>query len=803
MAVALQRPEVLAPVGGPDCLPAAVAGGADAVYLGLRHFNARGRAENFRLAHLPRHVAYLHRHGLKCYVVFNTLVHDDEYPKAIRMAHAATEAGVDAAIIQDLGLWTALGREVPHLSRHASTQMSIHDPDQVRFLADRGAERVIVARELTLQQLEACVRAGEPYGCEVEHFVHGAMCYAFSGQCLMSNFAGCRSANRGTCAQNCRFVYTGADTPESGPTISMRDLDLLDRVRQLMDIGIASFKIEGRLKGPEYVYAVSRAYRRTIDSLVKGEAPAKDRRQDYRFIFGRPASETPLDGEYGDEARLAKETPDEQRADGHLLKLSRKRGQALLQCEREPLPGSGFRCSINGFEDGFQVLSAVDKGHHHWECRVRIQERGPGIGQAVPIFQNADPEFKERVKKSMAAVPLAEVSQPTEPIRFLCTGRLGEPLVVRVMATAGHVNVASEVILQRASGKPLDRQQMTSALGALGGTPYHLHELIIDDLDDGLFLPKSVMKSMRRSVVEALQGLKTDPPLAAEPSRQAARARKTDLIVVVADAVQASKALACGADSVWIDDPRRSPGDDLPAGTIALLQQGDGKVWLRHHALAPTLTAPQWPTVCGHLGALAAAHAAGVPVIADHFCNVYSTETLAALGSAGASMAVVSLECSSREVARLMERCHAPDLPKVALTVAGHLPSMLTRQDHGLGAGDQAPIVASDEEGGLPYIIQRRSGQITTILEGRMLCAPEETLATRHLVDAWVCEFGLIVDEDLTALTSAYRALLDGDATPDQVSERMASMAHQGLFSGHLAIGSRALDEVAERMADA
>jgi putative protease len=205
------RPELLAPAGDPLALRAALAAGADAVYLGLQRFNARGRAERFRGIGLEACAAAAHARGARLYVTLNTLLHEDELAPALDLAAEAAAAGADAAIVQDLGLAAALRAELPGLPLHGSTQMSLHQEEQAACAVGRlGLERVILARECSLDEVRRAADRLRPLGAGVEVFVHGALCFAYSGQCLMSNFAGRRSANRGICAQNCRFDYTEA-----------------------------------------------------------------------------------------------------------------------------------------------------------------------------------------------------------------------------------------------------------------------------------------------------------------------------------------------------------------------------------------------------------------------------------------------------------------------------------------------------------------------------------------------------------------------------------------------------------------
>lgn len=798
-------PEVLSPVGAPDCLPAAVAGGADAVFLGLRHFNARGRAENFRKADLPAYVRYLHEHDIKCYVVMNTLVHDDEFPKALDLAGAAADAGVDAAIIQDLGLWRLLTREVPKLKRHASTQMTIHHPSQIAVLAALGAERVILARELTLAEVTACTVEARRHGIETEHFVHGALCYAFSGQCLMSNFAGCRSANRGTCAQNCRFDYkklTPGREAEATTEISMKDLALFGRIPELAKAGVSSLKIEGRLKGADYVYTTTRIYRAAVDAWANGTsldiAWAKDLQRD---VFSRANTDAPLAGIYDARSRLHRYAPEQDLvADATLYTLDRARGEAVLTC-KEVRAGQGYAFTVDDFNGGFLVIAADRHGRDQWRCRIRIAPHGPKVPTGTKLFRNTDHARKQEAAAAMAVFPLPQSSGDTVGVALHVSAAVGAPLRVSAITTDGRqADATSPDLLSAATGKPLDVAQLQDKLGAFGGTAFHLTG-IHTDLVGAVFCPASVMKELRRTLVEALMTQTPVPPVAVEswtpPETDQPRRRATGLWVAVSSLAAVEVAFAAGAERVILDDPAL----DLWAAVAPTIAHRDG-LWLRHPAtapLSPHLAAIGLPIVAGHLGVIAAAHAAKLPVMADFFCNSFSTETLLALQDLGAQAAVISLECSSREVARLAARCGVLSAPQLALVASGRLPAMLTRQDHGLEAGASVAMQAVPKDGGLPYTIERRRHD-TVIWEGRRLSCPEQVAVTAGLVDAWVLEYGGLNAEQITAGIQRYAGLRDGTQTPADVAEADDDDAQHGLFTGHLHQGSRELDLVADKL---
>ncbi len=249
-------PELLAPAGDFECLLAAVEGGADAVYVGGKAFGARAYAKNFELEELERAVVYCHLHSVKLYVTVNTLVYDKEMEELSNYAAALWDIGVDALIISDLGAIREIRRRVPELELHASTQMSVHSTDGAKMAASLGCSRVVLARELSYCNICSTT---ENSPIETEVFLHGALCVCHSGQCLFSSLVGGRSGNRGECAQPCRLPYGG------GYPLSLSDLSLADHVERLIDSGVASLKIEGRMKSPEYVYTVTSIYRRLLD----------------------------------------------------------------------------------------------------------------------------------------------------------------------------------------------------------------------------------------------------------------------------------------------------------------------------------------------------------------------------------------------------------------------------------------------------------------------------------------------------------------------------------------------------------
>ena len=275
------KPELLAPAGSPEALTAAVQAGADAVYLGLGGFNARRNAKNFDPETLAEQIAWCHLRGTKVYLTLNTLVTDRELPKAAETAALAAKAGADAILVQDLGVAKLLRETCPDVPLHASTQMTVHDLDGVMACADLGMTRVVLSRELSGDAIRA-ICAQSPI--EIEVFVHGALCMCYSGQCYLSAALGGRSGNRGLCAQPCRLAFRWPGDRKDSRPLSLKDLSLAGKLRELEDMGVACLKLEGRMKRPEYVWTVTSVF---AAALKEGREPTAEEVRRLEAAFSR------------------------------------------------------------------------------------------------------------------------------------------------------------------------------------------------------------------------------------------------------------------------------------------------------------------------------------------------------------------------------------------------------------------------------------------------------------------------------------------------------------------------------------
>ena len=519
-------PELLAPAGCWESLKAAVANGADAVYFGVEQFNARLRAENFRSADLPEVMAWLHRRGVKGFLTVNVLIFPSELEQAAELLLAAQAAAVDALIVQDIGLAWLAGQLTPDLAIHGSTQMSITSAAGVAMAAELGCTRVVLARELSLRDLRRLQEQLQHRGLTMplEVFVHGALCVAYSGQCLTSEALGQRSANRGECAQACRLPYQlivdgeERDLGEQRYLMSPQDLAAWDLLPQLADCGIASLKIEGRLKEATYVAAVTDAYRRGLDQLqpdggAASSADADALRRQLELSFSRGLSHGWLDGV--NHRKLVHGRWSKKRGPwlGRLESVEAG-GRLILRSKQSLKPGDGVVLESPGHDP---LLPPTEIGGRLMQVdrlpRGRVAlTLGPGridlrgLQPGSPCWLTSDPQLESRLQR----LALQEVPERRLPLSVRVSGRAGEPLLVEVLG--GTSRVLSEQPLEPARGAALDAERLRQQLGRLGGTPWQLDQLEID-LEGELFLPVAQLNQLRRRLVDQLAERSTAEPV--------------------------------------------------------------------------------------------------------------------------------------------------------------------------------------------------------------------------------------------------------------------------------------------------
>lgn len=583
--------ELLAPAGNMAALHAAVTGGADAVYLGLETFNARRGADNFTLETLREACDFAHLRGVSIYVTMNTIILPDEVGEALECVRQAYRAGADGFIVQDIGLAAEISRTLPEASLHLSTQMNTHNLAGVRAAARLGAERITLAREVSLDEIALLCAAAAEEGMEVEVFAHGALCVCYSGQCFMSSMIGGRSANRGMCAQACRLPYElqnkalQKSLPSPGDhLLSPQDLCTVDRVDDLVAAGAASLKIEGRMKSPEYVFAVTSVYRKALDAaLAKENAAITDADRDrLTDAFSRGFTTAYLDGKRGNDIMSY------QRPNNRGLFLGRvdevRDGAAYLKSAHALTEGDVLEFWTRK-GNGTLTLGPVrtdKKGRYHLPLEGKT--RTAKAGDRVFRVRSAEAAFED------------DAREPRVPLVGTATLHIGEPLrmefhpaaeadiegaprttlaVARRLQAAfpdGVSGVAEGAPVEAARTRAVSFDDVAAHIDRLGNTPYQLVNLTID-MDDGVGIGFSALHGVRAAALDALTEVltaeghgRTLPRTIPREPLPAARPTGCRVAVTVTNPACARAAKRAGAHLIYVPALNYRRGEAVIAG---------------------------------------------------------------------------------------------------------------------------------------------------------------------------------------------------------------------------------------------
>ena len=751
----MKRLELLAPAGDMAALIAAVQNGADAVYLGAGAFNARRNAGNFDGDALDAAVAYCHARGVKVHVTLNTLVREDEFAALTEAVRAVNRSGADAVIVQDFGVARALKALAPDLQRHASTQMAVHNRQGVAFLAEQGFDRAVLARELTFSEIADCARAG----IETEVFVHGALCVACSGQCLLSSLVGGRSGNRGLCAQPCRLPWRLDG--RGGCLLSTRDLCAIDDLAALRDAGVTSLKIEGRLKRAEYVAVTVAAYRKALDDLYAGRAhdTGVDRRALLQMFnrggFTRGYGPGVSEGEL-----MYPERPN------HVgVAVGACRGDGTVALEAAVSPADAL--VLRGRGEDKPVRLSGDAG-----ARVRCDaaRRGDALFRLV-----SDEQIK-------AARDSFDGEHRQTEVAFRATLRVGE--AARLEASDGvHRVVAAGDVIQAATGRPFDPERARAQLEKTGGTPFRAASVELD-ADENAFCPASLLNALRRDALDALlaarAAVRRREGTWAQPEPARTLPERPRLLVQSADPAQLMEALEGGADGVILAprDLRAEALEGLDPEALA----ARGKLGLALPAVMPAEAleaihawalahreafGATWLSNVGQLGLEWPGRRAG-----DFMLNVFSNAALAQLNDWGIDAYAPSVELNAGQIAELGG--------ETALTVWGRLPLMHLRHcplravrgmkgKHAdcrhcdaCAPGERLDGRSLEDRRGAAFPLERVAmpgGCVIRLLN----CAPIMPLRRLSRIPRAAAWRLLLTDgEPAAALTETYRAAIDG-----------------------------------------
>jgi len=659
--------ELLAPAGSPEALRAAVRNGADAVYLGTTELNARRGAENFRLDTLAEACRYAHLRGAKVYLTANVVVLQDEMRSALSMIAAAWEAGVDAVIVQDLGLMYCIRTLLPEVRIHASTQIDAHNSATIDVLERLGVSRVTLAREVSIPEMTALSASA---GVELESFVHGSLCFCHSGQCLMSSLIGGRSANRGQCAQPCRLPYdlVGPDGELAEVPgrylLSPRDLCGIGLLPQLVASGVSAVKIEGRMKSPEYVATVVSVYRAAIDRALADPEGFSVRQAESDMLeeaFNRGFSEAYL-ADVRDDSMMSYTRPNNRGVPIGRVAETRP-GRAVIALERALESGDTieFWTAAGRFAQPAGDLGLADgsTGAAPIGSRVSIAVERP-VRTGDRVFRVANAALLEAARRSWQSAE----ERRAVPLDVRARVRVGEPLALTISAGGESATVTGPVV-ETARTRPVTADEVEEHIGRLGGTPYRLGEVNVR-LDAVAGVSFSELHRLRREAIDLLDEARLRPwsersmPTKLEPPRFASAASRPSneapvLVATLGDGRDAEAGLKAGARRVIVADmvsecAGQATGRLLPrivhegelAGVLAVAGACEGR------------------PVAGNLGVLGALGDAGVEVESDWGLNVLNPWSAAVLAGLGASLVWASPELDGRQLESLVAASPVP-----------------------------------------------------------------------------------------------------------------------------------------------
>jgi putative protease len=691
----MQRPELLAPAGSQEALLAALANGADAIYLGGKQFSARQSAANFSLPELAAAVQLAHRAKAKVYVTVNTLLKDAELEAAVKFLRQLYNIGVDAVIVQDPGLIALAQATTPQLELHASTQLTIHNAAGVNALVRRGVKRVVLARELSFAEIKQIAATSK---ASLEVFVHGALCVAYSGQCLLSSIIGGRSGNRGQCAQPCRLPYSWLGTAnQPAHLLSPHDLCLLPYLSQLLELPVAAWKIEGRLKRPAYVGTVVRHYREAIDRLTEnaGLDDIDQRLFELAQVFNRG---------FTSGYTLSRPGPD-------LLSVAKPGHQGVNIGVMLPSGDISFTQAVRRKD----VLAG--EGGQEYEIQDllqgnrKLEQLAAGQVAHLPGYRLAPGSSVMRLVQSSIEQAVAEqvatYEPPAWPIDFEVKLQRNHPLQLQAIAGGHSTQIEGTRLPELAKHVAVDRALLERQLSKLGGSGFALANLM-SDIEPGLALPVSEINYCRRQAVASLSQIlwgQHNPlpetvslPAALRPAGQA-QGQSSRLAVIVASLEQLEVALQhadklsriyFGASYHSYADPKQLLAVYKTAQTLAsqrgltcylrlprILLPKELAAWQEALATANVsgLLLPNW-------GCVELAHCLGLPYVLDTSMNAYNTWFSASLPDADGYL--LSTELNRTETKQML----AAEGPRAHLLIhARHL--LMVHEQCLLGANGQ------------------------------------------------------------------------------------------------------------------
>ncbi|OON95224.1 MAG: hypothetical protein ATN36_09020 [Epulopiscium sp. Nele67-Bin005] len=490
--------ELLAPVGKLENAYAAIENGADAIFLGGKIFNARNQADNFDTENLREIINYCKLRGIKVYITLNTLIKNQELDSLFNYLVELQNLNIDAIIIQDLGIAKLVKQYFPTITLHASTQLSVHSVEDAKFLKSQGFKRIVLARELTLKEIGEIIQNVD---IEIETFVHGALCYSYSGQCLMSSLIGGRSGNRGRCAQPCRMEYSlyqnDKIVAKNRYLLSPKDICTLDILPEILKIGVHSLKVEGRMKSPEYVASVIGTYRKYIDKIrsENNQKLYKVNDEDIKklqTIFNRGGFSRGYYKNKGNADMITVKSPKNIGLKiGHVVSYDFKKKQATIFTEKELHAGDG----IEIWNSKKHIGTGISKQYPaHKNFIINLNEPAE---KGSLVYLSKDHQLLKDLKKTY------EKNNRKLPISAYAKGIIGKPIELTLKYNSTSIKVFGE-ILEPAQNNPVTVEKVASQLQKFGATPFKINQFEID-WEENSYVVMSKLNELRRSATESLE----------------------------------------------------------------------------------------------------------------------------------------------------------------------------------------------------------------------------------------------------------------------------------------------------------
>ena len=673
--------ELLAPVGSFESLKAAVQNGADAVYLGGKSFGARASANNFDREELKAAVEYAHIRGVQVFVTTNTLRKENEIAEFLEYAKFLYDIDVDAIILQDIGMARLIKRELPDFELHASTQMVAHSLEDVKYLESVGFDRVVLAREVTVEEIKYIC---DNCKADIEVFVHGALCVCYSGQCLMSSMIGNRSGNRGRCAQPCRQryelidVYTGEVVNSNGDyLLSPKDLNSIEEIDKVIDAGVHSLKIEGRMKRPEYVATVIDGYRKTIDEyLATNKMNVSDETiNDLYTIFNRKFTKGLLLGDVGADMMNSQLPNNQGLYVGTVVDYNKKAKRLKIKLANTLKKGDGI--NLGGGTIGRIIKNGNIETIGYKGETIELDFVGEARKGQI-VFKTSDSELMDRVQ--------ATFTQDKELVKNIIdakvTIKLGQKPILTLMDRKNNeATIEGDKIVEEAMKVALSKEKVDTQLRKLGNTPYELDSLEIE-LDDNVSLPISLLNQMRRDCIELLNKERVsiknrrykNKTVKYNPVKYN-RNQKQEISVKVKNLEQLESALECNIDKIYYEET--STIDKA----MSLAMKYNKKVIYsapriirnkEYNQLAKANNAGVESVQVGNYGSID--YFKGKELNIDYYLNSFNSETINYYKEIGADTLCISQELNINEI---KETIKYTDI-NIESVVYGYTPLMIT-----------------------------------------------------------------------------------------------------------------------------